>query len=172
MKKLLVGSAMALAAVAAAPQLEAQRQVEFGAFAGVGLPMGDFGEAVNTGWRVGGLVQAQPRNWPVALRGELGYQGFGGKNGNDGGNILDVTGNVIYDFGRNTKDATTTFYVIGGPGVYNISDGGGTKFGVNGGAGVNFNLSGFKAFAEARFHSVFTEVSNTNIIPLTFGIRF
>jgi hypothetical protein len=171
MRKFVLGSSLALAALVAAPRLQAQAKPEFGAFAGVGLPMGDFGDAVNTGWRVGGLVQLKPAALPVALRAEVGYQGFGGKNGAPGGNILDVTANAIYDFAA-AKDATTSFYVIGGPGIYNISDGGGTKFGLNGGGGINFNLSGFKAFAEARFHTVFTEDSNTNIIPLTFGIRF
>ena len=34
-----------------------------------------------------------------------------------------------------------------------------TKFGLNVGAGLSFNLSGFETFVETRFHSVFTEAA-------------
>ena len=34
------------------------------------------------------------------------------------------------------------------------------------------NLSGFETFVEARFHSVFTDESNTNFIPISFGFKF
>lgn len=178
MQQRFVGTALALAVLATAPQLQAQASAankpEFGGFVGVGLPMGDFGEGVNTGWRIGGLAQFRPAALPVALRAEAGYQGFGGQNNGLSFNVLDVTGNAIYDFGA-TRNATTSFYVIGGAGVYNVNRGVGTNFGLNGGAGVNFNLSGFKAFAEARYHTVFADggnLDNINIIPLTFGIRF
>ncbi|HEX6630845.1 MAG TPA: outer membrane beta-barrel protein [Gemmatimonadaceae bacterium] len=66
-------------------------------------------------------------------------------------------------------------YVLGGVGLYNIGCDGcesETKFGLNGGGGLEFGLSGFNTFVEARFQSIFTEDSNTNIIPIVFGIRF
>ena len=66
-------------------------------------------------------------------------------------------------------------YVLGGVGLYNIGCDGcesETKFGLNGGGGLEFALSGFNTFVEARFQSIFTEDSNTNIIPIVFGIRF
>jgi opacity protein-like surface antigen len=47
-----------------------------------------------------------------------------------------------------------------------------TKFGLNGGAGIEFGLSGLATFVEARFHSVFTEDSKTNFVPISFGIKF
>jgi hypothetical protein len=37
---------------------------------------------------------------------------------------------------------------------------------------VTFHLSGFDTFIEARFHSAFTDESNTNFIPLSFGFKF
>ncbi|HEU4630264.1 MAG TPA: outer membrane beta-barrel protein [Gemmatimonadaceae bacterium] len=66
-------------------------------------------------------------------------------------------------------------YVLGGIGLYNVGCDGcdsETKFGLNGGGGLEFGLSGFNTFIEARFQSIFTEDSNTNIIPIVFGIRF
>lgn len=47
-----------------------------------------------------------------------------------------------------------------------------TKFGLNGGVGVELPLSGISAFGEVRFVSVFTEGSHLNYIPITVGIRF
>lgn len=47
-----------------------------------------------------------------------------------------------------------------------------TKFGLNGGVGVELPLSGISAFGEVRFVSVFTEGSHLNMIPITVGIRF
>lgn len=66
-------------------------------------------------------------------------------------------------------------YVLGGIGLYNVGCDGcesETNFGLNGGGGLEFGLSGFNTFIEARFQSIFTEDSNTNIIPIVFGIRF
>jgi opacity protein-like surface antigen len=66
-------------------------------------------------------------------------------------------------------------YVLGGVGLYNVGCDGcesETKFGLNGGGGLEFGLSGFNTFVEARFQSIFTEDSNVNIIPIVFGIRF
>jgi hypothetical protein len=180
MQKLLVGSALAVAALVVAPQVEAQsRSVEFGGAAGVAFPTGDLGEGANTGFRIGGLAQFQPSGWPVGLRGEVNYTSLTGETIGTGAgrvelgstNVLEATGNAIYNFNA-PKDATTSFYVIGGAGIYNVNRGGDTNFGLNGGAGVNFNLGGFRAFAEARAHTIFSDSRGGTMIPLTFGIRF
>lgn len=77
----------------------------------------------------------------------------------------------------------TKLYVIGGLGEYGL---GGTvetnvgsasasrewKFGLNGGVGAQFGLSGFATFVEARFHTVFTSGSHANWIPITVGVNF
>jgi hypothetical protein len=59
-----------------------------------------------------------------------------------------------------------TNQVIGSFGVY--------KPGVDGGAGLNFRLghSNAKLFAEARFHHMFTRGTDTNLVPVTIGIRW
>ena len=48
------------------------------------------------------------------------------------------------------------------------------KGGINGGAGMSFKLgnSNIKAFAEARYHHIFTRNVATDLIPVTFGIRW
>jgi hypothetical protein len=59
-----------------------------------------------------------------------------------------------------------TNQVIGSYGVY--------KGGVDGGAGFSFKLgpSSLKLFAEAKFHHIFTNRVDTNIVPVTIGLRW
>jgi hypothetical protein len=59
-----------------------------------------------------------------------------------------------------------TNQVIGSYGQY--------KGGVNGGVGMSFKLGGghVKAFAEARYHHIFTRAVETGILPVTFGLRW
>ncbi len=49
-----------------------------------------------------------------------------------------------------------------------------TRPGVDGGAGVAFKVGSgsLKVFAEARFHHMFTNRVDTNMIPVTFGVRW
>jgi hypothetical protein len=70
-------------------------------------------------------------------------------------------------------------YLIGGGGIYSTKLHGNdfdtssdSKFGVNGGIGASFPLSGFNTFIEARLHHVFTDGSATQFVPVTFGISF
>jgi len=94
--------------------------------------------------------------------------------------MLNFIANALYPFGD--AAATARPFIIGGLGLYklkatakyngiDISDSQ-TKFGLNLGGGVNFNLSGFETFAEMRLHFVFTKGSNTNFIPISFGFKF
>jgi hypothetical protein len=47
-----------------------------------------------------------------------------------------------------------------------------TKFGLNGGAGFRFQLTGFATFVEARWHTIFTEGKNAQMVPISVGITF
>lgn len=58
----------------------------------------------------------------------------------------------IVDFGSNSKTQT--------------------KFGLNAGAGLRFQLTGFSTFVEARWHTIFTEGNNTQMVPISVGITF
>jgi hypothetical protein len=59
-----------------------------------------------------------------------------------------------------------TNQIIGSYGQY--------KGGIDGGVGMSFKLgsSNIKAFAEARYHHIFTRNVPTDIIPVTFGLRW
>jgi len=47
-----------------------------------------------------------------------------------------------------------------------------TKFGLNAGAGLRFQLTGFSTFIEARWHTIFTKGSNAQMVPISVGITF
>ena len=95
-------------------------------------------------------------------------------------NAISVVADGLYYF---PSTSPTKFYVIGGLGEYGLGGKVETsagdvsvdrqwKFGLNGGVGAQFGLSGFSTFVEARFHTVFAEGSNANFIPITVGVNF
>ena len=168
------------------------RPWKIGGALGATIPLGNFSDGADLGWHLGGLFEYKQPSMPVTWRGELTYHRNGLKDdyfsgqlpgiGNLDGNfsMFNFTANALYPFGDAASN--TRPYIIGGLGLYklkatasyqgiDISDSQ-TKFGINVGGGVTFHLSGFDTFIEARFHSAFTDESNTNFIPLSFGFKF
>lgn len=101
--------------------------------------------------------------------------------------ILDATANVVLAMpGANRVRP----YLIGGAGVYQLSSDVGyrdmagralvnsapseseTKFGLNGGAGLDVAIGSLRTFVEARAHRVFTRGERANFVPITVGLRF
>ena len=168
------------------------RPFKLGGALGATVPLGDFADGADLGFHLGGLIEYKPEAFPVNLRGEITYHRNGLKSDffSDESPIFDdidgnvsmfnFIGNAIVPFGDPASTARP--YAIGGLGLYRLKFSGDvegfdvsdteTKFGLNIGGGFTFNLSGFETFVEARFHSVFTEESNTNFIPLSFGFKF
>jgi len=166
------------------------RPFKLGGALGATVPLGNFSDGADLGFHLGGLIEYKPQSFPVNLRGEITYHrnglksdyfaGSGFPNSDGNFSMINFVGNVVIPFG----DAASTArpYAIGGLGVYRLKASASvsgvdvsttdTKFGINVGGGFTFNLSGFETFVEARFHSVFTEGSNWNFIPLSFGFRF
>lgn len=178
------------AAISAAP-LQAQdmgstRAFSLGIAGGATIPTGDASDLWDTGFNVMGTLGFRPAALPIGVRFDVMYHNLGGKSVDFGGIGVDVddlsviagAANAVVNF---TTEGGIRPYLIGGVGIYNVDfgDGGGvggddsqTKFGLNGGAGLEFALSGFNTFLEARYHSIFTDDENTNLIPIVFGIRF
>jgi hypothetical protein len=189
--RFVIGAGALLIAATAQAQGASGRPFKLGGALGATVPLGDFSDGADLGFHFGGLIEYKPQAFPVNLRGEITYHrnglksdyfaGAGFPNADGNASILAFVGNVMVPFG----DAASTArpYAIGGLGVYrtkfsgDVSGGNtlsrsSTDFGLNIGGGFTFNLSGFETFVEARFHSAFTDVSNTNFIPLSFGFKF
>ena len=178
MRRIVSSSAVVFAALVAASPATAQRRTALGIAAGATIPTGEIGDATSVGYHIlGTLAISGTASSPLGFRIDGMYNGLSGKDlgpveGPDV-KVWTINGNLVYAIPGRT---TVTPYIIGGAGWYNAkaegadeSDG---NFGINGGVGLRFALSGFSTFAEARFHNVFSDPESIQIIPLTFGIMF
>jgi len=197
-RKSITAAALGLVLTAAAAPLSAQAivssPVRFGIMGGATFPLSDLKDVAKTGWNAGALVTIGVPLVPVSFRVDGQWQQMQGKDFDSGGGIdrtdfriIDGTANVVYTFGAALP---TKFYLIGGIGVYNerakdqATDitASSTKFGLNGGVGFKFQLTGFATFIEARYHNVIHgeaigdvgggSAPSLQIIPITVGITF
>jgi outer membrane protein with beta-barrel domain len=176
MKRTLVSSAIVFAALAALSlPAHAQRRTSVGIAGGATLPVGDLGDATSTGYHVlGTLAISGTASSPLGFRIDGMYNSLSGKSGGPDIKLWTVNGNLIFALAGGT---TATPYLIAGAGWYNTkADETGAEsssdFGINGGIGARFALSGFSTFAEVRFHNVFSDPNSLRFVPLTFGILF
>src|SRR5665213_1849540 len=199
----ITAAALGLILSAAVAPLHAQAivssPVRFGIMGGATLPLSDFKDVAKTGWNAGALITIGVPLVPVSFRVDGQWQQLQGKNfiGNGPGGasltnrtdfrIIDGTANVVYTFGAALP---TKFYLIGGLGVYNerakdqATDitASSTKFGLNGGVGFKFQLTGFATFIEARYHNVIhgtavgdgdnSNAKSLQFVPISIGITF
>ena len=194
----LTVAAMAVAAGAPlrAQSLETVRTTSFGVAGGAAFPIGNGTDGLNTGYVVSGSVGFRPVNAQVGFRVEAMYTRFAA----DGFNTFSVGGDfsIVGGLANAVLTVPTSSgvhpYLTGGAGLYHAwlsgtssivvnSELSGTarsvdgfdsqtRFGLNGGVGLEFAFSGFSSFVEVRYHSIFTDGATTNFVPLTFGLRF
>lgn len=165
------GAALVLSATSA------QAQLNFGAGAGLTLPLGDFGDVAKLGWHGLATIGYTPLASQVGFRGDFFYGqnnfdedavGTSGKTKIAGG-IASIT----YTF---SSAGSVKPYVIGGVGYFNMkaeADNGpsasDSKIGFGGGAGISFKAgSDANLFVEGRY----INVDGDGFIPVTLGIRF
>jgi opacity protein-like surface antigen len=172
---------------------DSRRTVSFGIGGGVSLPVKEAEKAFQNGFNGQGFVRVGLGVLPIALRADFTYQNFDLKsvpyNGPTPGSLASGTGTVTSGLANAQLMILSGHfrpYVIAGLGAYNVKtelDGvpdlsrSDTKFGVNGGGGVQIELSGFSLYAEARVDNVFTEkglidTDQVQVVPVTFGIMF
>ena len=177
------------ASTAVARTVQAQANpISFGVTAGATKALGDFGNGVDLGYHAGALVQWNGPDLPIGIRVDGVYHRFSvnqstlaGSGLNDA-NISITAGTVdgVWMF-PTESGAPVSPYLIGGAGFYHISascsdcqgiTATANKFGLNGGGGLSFPLSGFSAFVEARYHHIFTDNGSSSMIPISVGIVF
>jgi opacity protein-like surface antigen len=196
MRGIVRGVAIATAFVMLASTAEAQslNPISFGVAGGMSFPTGDDRDFVKNGYHGEVMLGIHLPTAPIWFRVDGFYHKFDGKDSfaDASAQIIGGTGNIVWDV---PSAGPVKMYVTGGAGVYNIKqevevpilvadkrlrlgvatetvEAKDTKFGVNGGVGVRFTLAGINPFVEARYHSVFTDSENTNVIPVTVGIMF
>jgi hypothetical protein len=185
LRTLAAASLVALALVAR----PAEAQFSLGLGGGFTSPSGDLKDAQDGGWNVLGTLQAGLPLLPIAVRGDLQYNSFGGKRfgafQTDDARVISATVNAVWNI---IPLGPVKPYVIGGGGWYSTrldaSDPGNTfssdtrKFGYNFGGGIKVGLLGLSGFVEARVHQVSGGIdvggnrSTARYIPITAGIFF
>ena len=183
---LAVAALAAVALSASISSAQSAKPISLGISAGAAIPVGDFGDAYTTGYNGTVSLMFKSVGSPLGLRVDGMYNHMGVKNDNPitvpglgevrAAIITSANANLVYSL----PGTGMTPYLIGGAGIYgnklDIRDGNDTNtetnFGLNGGIGASFPLSGFNAFIEARYHHIFTDVSATQFIPVTFGVSF
>jgi len=189
--RIALAAAVALLSLAPAHRAEAQAQVipHFGISAGASIPQSSFGDGVNTGYNVNGMVNVGVPLSPLGFRGEVGWNRFDLSGNNVSGNIRMVSGALNVVLAPSTI-MTAKPYLIAGIGAYNVrgsttdnrllgadafvTDGRGTRFGFNGGIGFTFGLGPVGTLLEARYVSVngANGGSSLSFVPVSFGITF
>ena len=179
-------AALALALSASIFGTAADGQARFGMAAGVALPAGEFGDAVNSGVSVEANLEGQPRGMPFAIRGDLFLSRFGldSEATGESGSIRGIGGALSALF--QLAGAGITPYLLAGPMLANLDisiDGSsdeakiGNNVGVQAGAGAKFLISGYLARAEIRLGHVFSKeesvgVPNARWVTFNMGVLF
>lgn len=161
--------------------------IQFGVLGGATFPLSDAKDVLKTGWNAGAFLNFGVANWPFGVRidGQWNQFNFKGTSGNLKFRDIHGTADAVFNVG---SGKAAKFYVLGGVGVYNLKTTGNssdvdlsdsnsqTKFGLNGGVGVKFNVGSLSPFVEARYHYVFTDKSNGGsrfqMIPVSIGLSF
>jgi hypothetical protein len=175
-----IAAIAAITLSASSSSAQSNKSVSVGISAGATIPVGDFGDLYSTGFNATGSLMFRSAGSPLGLRVDGMYNRLSVKDDVvgvpfDNVSVTSANANLVY----NLQGTGITPYLIGGAGAYWLKGHGNgfdgkseSDFGVNGGLGASFQLSGFNTFVEARYHHVFTDVNATQFIPVTFGISF
>lgn len=178
MRRIWIGLVLTAVTLTGA-QLFAQSPKPFsiGLAGGAAIPLGDLADVYNTGYNGSASLGLSSLGTPIGIRIEGMYNKFFGRDdisiNQPDARIAAATANLVYGL----PGVGIRPYLIGGAGYYSLKPDvpnieSENKLGLNGGIGAMFPLSGFNTFVEARLHHVFTDVSSTQFIPVTFGILF
>ncbi|HVF39818.1 MAG TPA: outer membrane beta-barrel protein [Gemmatimonadaceae bacterium] len=172
---LALGTA-AIALFASTGVAQSSKPVSLGISGGASIPTGDFGDIYSTGFNGTVSLGFSSYGSPLGIRVDGMYNKFTDRDDlivpRADYTIVGANANLVYSLpGSGIRP-----YLIGGGGIYgqkpDVDDADyTTDFGVNGGIGASFPLSGFNTFIEARIHHIFSEAS-TQFVPVTFGISF
>jgi hypothetical protein len=137
---------------------------------GISIPAGGFAKDRQPGFNIDAMAEFRTPSEPLGLRGEVLYQYFGKDQNAPAATTANTVAfliNVVY----HAPKSAVRPYLIGGMGLYHISDLG-NNAGFNVGTGLTIPLTGMGAYAEARLHFALSEGPSFVTVPITFGITF
>jgi hypothetical protein len=140
--------------------------------AGIAIPIGSLSDTHAAGYTVSGLVDFSAADQPYSFRAELIYQHYDRKTAAAAGvRSMNMTSLGAALLARSASRQGSSGYVIGGIGVYRMTDRG-TKPGINAGLGLEVPLTLFIGMADIRVHYVLTDDRKVVTLPVTLGARF
>lgn len=185
MKRIIRMSVCAALVAMPAMAIAQGRPITLGVSGGASLPIGDLGDAYSVGYAVAGHVYLKPASSSkLGFRGDVGYDSFSAKSSSSVSNanysVLSAMANVMVNMGE--EMGTRRPYILGGGGLLRSKstvktsgvdfEATSSDLGVQGGVGMNFALSGFSTFLEAKYVYAFVDNGSLSYIPITFGIKF
>lgn len=141
---------------------------------GVANPVGDFASTAGSGLDIAFQVRTEPMIGPLALRLELGYDFFSGRNGNPGSvfsgqgiSVLGDVGSIFYwAVGPGHYDSTIKTEILG----HGVTEQG-NYFGVQAAVGVNIPVFSWDGFIEVGGTKLFSPNPTISYVPVRFGMR-
>lgn len=187
---LAASAALLSLTIASSAHAQAQTMPMFGISAGASIPQSSFGDGVNTGYNVNGMINIGVPLSPLGFRGEVGWNRFDLSGNNASGNVRMINGSANVILIPSTV-MTAKPYLIAGVGAYNVkttvdntggllgagaftSSSSDTRLGFNGGVGFAFGLGAVGTFVEARYVTVNGKNGSGSLsfVPVSFGITF
>jgi opacity protein-like surface antigen len=166
--------AIAIAVLVANRGASAQSPASLGIAAGASVPVGGYGSDKNVGYHIGLLLDIRTPTPMVGVRIDGAFHEIGFTGNSTKEDIWTINGNAML---KVPTGRMVVPYAIGGAGFYNshrnlfFGSRSSTGVGVNGGAGLRFELSDVTTFVEARYHMVSGD-AKIRILPITLGILF
>ena len=187
---LAASAALLSLTIASTAHAQAQTMPLLGISGGASIPQSSFGDGVNTGYNVNGMINIGVPLSPLAFRGEVGWNRFDLSGNNASGNVRMVNGTANVVLIPSTV-MTAKPYLIAGIGAYNVkttvdnsggllgtgaftSSSSDTRLGFNGGVGFAFGLGSIGTIVEARYVTVNGKNGSGSLsfVPVSFGITF
>ena len=175
----------------------AQRPLQFVVSGGAVVPTGGFKNSNELGIHADGSLILNLPGFPIRLRPEFSFTRFTLKDALASTTGTSTTGTsttalgtggtsqMLGAIGNLEVPLVAGLYVLGGVGAMSLSTDAaaasgtftGTKFAINGGAGVRLHMGAVSAFIEGRINSVYTDqgvidFKNVRVIPVSFGLAF
>lgn len=163
---------------------------------GITMPTNNTGDVLSNGFHLRGLAEMHVPALPFGLRGALGYQKMNLKDALQAASgVTSGQSQILSGLAGVTFPLMSTGpirpYITASLGAFHIkgeADSSGvslsksqTQFGIDGGAGIKFNMGPTHGFVEARLENVYTEagwnpavasLDQARFIPITFGFSF
>ncbi|MDH5235012.1 MAG: porin family protein [Gemmatimonadota bacterium] len=172
----LVAATLLVAVAATASQAQMAKTSHFGLSGGISAPMGDFGDAADLGFIVGG-------QWSTGLGEKLNLRinvdlsRYGLPSGVDGNwMLIGGIANIVYPI---ATESGLKPYVLGGLGMINskatitgFGDASSTDLAFNGGIGFDFTMGSRSWFTEVKYVSIQADGASVNYVPVVLGIKF